>query len=165
MVEGDLAPELSDAELEQCYEQTRAKYEDRVKNVLRSIKTELESFSWFCSKIYAREDGEFVIAVSRDALHLTRDGEPDDLDVEIIIQILKSKEWDGTRGGTAFKTSVMSYGGNLVGGFLPFNFSDDVWVPVIDDVKVEGRMVLLEQVEPFTMVTLLRKWTKGKVAR
>lgn len=162
---GDLAPNLSNEALAQCHDQLRVKFEDRLKNVLTRIKIELESFSWFCSKIYELEDGVYAIGVSRDQDHLTRDGEPDELDVEIVAQLMDSMDWANIRGGASFNVNVLSYGGELVGGFTPFLFADSQWVPIIDEAQIEARMKLLEEQEPFGMVKLLQKWVKGKAAR
>lgn len=165
VVDGDLAPDLDDQDLDLCFEKIKIEYEDRLKNVLTHIKTELERFSWFCSKIYELEDGTYAIGVSRDASHLTRDGDPDEQDVEIIARLMNSKQWDGTRGGLSFNVDVTSFGGESVGGLTPFNWTEDVWVPAIDEDKVEARMQLIEKADPYSMVKLLQKWLKGKAAR
>jgi len=161
----DLAPDLDDSELTECYEKIKATYEDRLKNVLTGIKTELERFSWFCSKIYEQEDGRYAIGVSRDANHLTRDGDPDEQDVDVVAQILNSKDWDGTRGGISFNVDITSYGGEMIGGLTPYNYTDDVWVPVTDESRVECRIHLIENADPYDVVKLLQKWLKGRAAR
>jgi hypothetical protein len=159
----DLAPNLDECELYDRYEEIREQYRDRVKKVLLGLKEELERFSWYCSRNpYEMDAGEWAILVTRDPCHLGPQGQFDNLDVEIKALIMNSKEWDGTRGGTAFHISVTSYGGEIVGGFAPHNYSEDVWASVEDSLAVEERMKLLEQIDPTSMLNMLRKWIKGR---
>ncbi len=161
----DLAPDLDNSELEQCYEQNIVVFEDRMKNVLSAIKAELETFSWFCSKIYVLEVGEYAIGVSRDESHLTRDGESDELDTQLTFSFAKSKEVDGTRGGVSIKLELRSADGFRIATWLPYNLGDNKWVSITDEQKILKQMILAEKWEPFSVVTALRSWVKGKSAR
>lgn len=163
----DLASKLNDTELSECYEKIKITYEDRLKSILTGIKTELESFSWFCSKIYELADGLYAIGVSRDPSHLTRDGDPDERDVEVTVQVSESADWDeNVRGGVSFSIDAHSANGEYIGYITPLDITQDTWVPAIDAESIEARMVTIEMGHnPFDMIKLLRKWLKGKAPR
>lgn len=171
MVTKDFTPDLKESELIESYDRLKIKYRDRLKQILIPISEELKSFSWFCSKPSSIEDGQYVIAVSRDPKHVERDGDPDYLDVEISVHMLESEDWSNVRGGADFRITIVSYEGEKLGSFpftpefMPDLNKYDNWVGLLDEYMMEERLKNLETLEPYKIVLLLQKWMKGKAAR
>ncbi len=162
----DLTPDLTDEQLTDKLEEVRLKYEERLTKVLFAVKEELERFAWFCSTIFRIDESESSILVSRDKAHTERDAAFDAQDIEITARILDSRYWEGNvRGGVAFAVDADTYNGESIGGYVPYNYTEMLWVPVTDEYQVEQRMKMIERVNPMSMVQLLRKWQKGRLPK
>jgi len=168
MVKEDLAPNLEGPELMELYDRLKIEYSDRLRAMFGPIIEELKRFSWYCSKPFEVEDGQYAIAVSRDQAHLSKNGEPDDLDVEISAALLESEEWEDVRGGLDFSLTITSYGGDKIGRFpsvtLDFDRKSN-WAAISDYEEIEKRFKLIENVDPYHLVLMLQKMTKGKSAK
>lgn len=162
----DLTPELTQEELFQKNVEIRDLLRDRLRSLLRGIKSELESFSWFCSKIYVLEDGEFAIGVFRDQAKLLLESNFDSTDAEFVVRIVDSIESDRIRGGVTFHITARSFEGEILGTMTPPEFGGGIaWLSVTDAVGIEKRMTELGSVDPYKAVLILQKWQKGKFAK
>lgn len=68
----------------------------------------------------------------------------DDVGVDVSITILESEECDGSEGGCNFGLDLVEYGGIVVGGMVPFNFTEQVWIPREDADAVRARWAIFD---------------------
>lgn len=136
-------------------------YSDRLKKVLQKIKTELESFSWFCSDLFKIGDGEYAIVVSRNQEHLDMNAEKDNSDFEVKAETLVYSEPETNRFGMTFRLAMSSYEGD------PITFKDNLltanFQTFMSHKDVEKEMQNLEKYDPHQIVLAAQRWVKGKL--
>jgi len=65
--------------------------------------------------------------------------DPKNSDLGITVELMFSEDADGTEGGLNFSMGVCTVGGEIVSGFTPYNYTDDVWVKRSDDDAIKVR--------------------------
>jgi hypothetical protein len=68
-----------------------------------------------------------------------------DVGVDVSLIIAESQAYGDGEEGMNFSLDMVEYGGLIVGGCTPFNYSSDVWVDVADNDAVETRWTLFTQ--------------------
>lgn len=82
-------------------------------------------------------------------------GGPEDL-VDFSLTIAEAASYgDEPAEGINFAFDVVGYGGRLLGGITPYNYTPQVWVRVDDTAAVEARFRLIEEADLSTLTTLL----------
>ena len=85
------------------------------------------------------------------------DGEPDG-GVDVTIIIAESGVHDGVPGGINFMLDVVSYGGLVLGGVAPYNYTDAVWVPEKDEALVAERWnIFTSCIDPAAVIDEIEK--------
>jgi len=59
--------------------------------------------------------------------------------VDVTIHIAESEHHDGEENGCNFMLDIVAYGGAVIGGCAPYNFTSQVWVPRDDWAAVDAR--------------------------
>ena len=67
-----------------------------------------------------------------------------EIGVDVSITTLESEVNDGEENGLNFSLDVVGWGGTMIGGMTPFNYSDRVWVARDDADAVEERWNLFQ---------------------
>lgn len=69
----------------------------------------------------------------------------DDL-VDLTVELAEADEYEGddARGGINWGLDIVEYGGRILGGLTPFNYTDKCWVPMGHSGAVEERFAILE---------------------
>ena len=67
--------------------------------------------------------------------------------IDIRFTICESEHWDGEKGGVSFQLDITEFGGRVLGGFCPLNYTDKVWVSRKDKDAVEERFKLMERMD------------------
>jgi hypothetical protein len=131
-------------------EAIKGKYEQRILAVLSRIAETL------------REAGYTVndpIDLSCDqycwSLLVHGDGDEDTIDISFII--CESEEYDGEKGGVNFMLDIVEWGGRMLGGLTPFNYTDRCWVDRCDEGAVEERFAIFEAADPADIVPILER--------
>lgn len=63
--------------------------------------------------------------------------------VDISFQICESDAYEGTNEGINFCLNLVAYGGEVVGGFTPYNYTPQVWVNPRNKIAVDERFDLM----------------------
>jgi hypothetical protein len=72
----------------------------------------------------------------------------DDDGVDITVEISEERDYDDAEGyGINFGIDIVEYGGRILGGLAPYNFTPDVWVDSRDDNAVADRWKLIEDAD------------------
>ena len=114
-------------------------YIPRIKTMLDEVRKEALERGFQCDEPYDMTDEE----VRWNVLVRPADAKPEDeVGVDVSITILESEACDGTEGGCNFGLDMVEYGGVIVGGMVPYNYTEHVWVPRKDEGAVERRWVI-----------------------
>ena len=62
----------------------------------------------------------------------------DGVKVDVSFKICESEQYDGEKGGVNFSVDVVEFGGRILGGLTPFNYSDACWVDRRDADAIEN---------------------------
>jgi hypothetical protein len=130
------------------------KYKPRILRLLASIKAGCEEAGYVMDDPFEMSDEEYKWMLSGKISADDDDREPD---FDITITIAESRFNDGEdEFGINFSSSLVEYGGVIIGGCTPYNYSDDVWVSRKDPEAVEGRWRLFEGAcDPSDIVSLI----------
>ena len=73
----------------------------------------------------------------------------DDLEasVDVTFLICCSEDWDGKENGVNFAVDIVSYGGHVIGGLTPYNYTADVWVSRDNPEAIDERFSLMQQAD------------------
>lgn len=111
-------------------------YVPRIKTMLDEVRKEALERGFQCDEPYEMTDEEVRWCV----LVRPADAKPEEeVGVDVRISILESEPSDGTEGGCNFALEMVEYEGIVVGGMIPYNFTEHVWVPREDENAVETR--------------------------
>ena len=106
---------------------------NRVAKDIRQYSADAEN-SWEVSDVSDWTDEDLAVSF----LVNRTEGEP----IDITFRLLDAEAWDGTENGTSFSCDIVAESGRIVGGFHPYNYSDDCWVKPTDDSAVQERWEL-----------------------
>lgn len=131
-------------------------YVPRIKTMLDEVREEALERGFHCDESYEMTDEE----IRWNVLVRPAGAKPgDEIGVDVSITILESEPSDGTEGGCNFALEMVEYGGVIVGGFIPYNFTEHVWVRRDDENAVATRwsvfnehfsaMAVVDQIEKF----------------
>lgn len=127
-------------------------YGERVLALLARVRDELvkEGFTIAC------EPGEMFGDDYRWSLLVQRpDTDDEDNRVDITVQIAESRDYDGYDGGVSFTLDLVEWGGRILGGLAPYNYTDQCWVPMGRADEVEQRWSILEDSDVSTIPDLI----------
>jgi hypothetical protein len=140
--------------------QIKERYEARILAHLEQMRTALEDSGFKVGPVSEHSDQEyawwFLVYMPRE------EGEREEMqddDVDVEFSIFESLQNDGTTNGINFGLNVTAVGGAILGGFSPYNYTSDVWVPVDDDEAIEDRFLLHEDHPDLNgLVNLISEW-------
>jgi len=145
------------ADIESYYqdviEELSKTYVPKMKRLLAEVCRSARDEGLECSEPYDRSDEMFAWSV----VVYPRGGSEQD-GVDVTVQISESGVYEGEGGGLNFSMDLVSYGGEIVGGLTPYNYTSDVWVPVLDADAVEQRWDIFESgADPYEAVYLINE--------
>lgn len=86
-----------------------------------------------------------------------------DQGVDVSVELAQSDKYGGEEGGANFSLDVVAYGGEIVGGLTPFNYTEDVWVPIEDPKAVKARWQIFDNgVHPDSVIDVIRDYLKSR---
>lgn len=74
----------------------------------------------------------------------------DDYDrcADVTLELAEARDYDREDGyGFNFGLSIVAYGGEILGGFEPYNFTPEVWVDARDSEAVADRWAMFDQLD------------------
>lgn len=123
-----------------AYERQYSRLKDRMQKVVERIATELragglEVETW---ETNAEDYGFQLLAKPKDG------SDEDGIDMDLTIWDSGDAD-DGIYGQHGnFHCGITRYGGEILGGFTPYNYSERVWVDYTNDAEWDERMDLVE---------------------
>ena len=120
-------------------EAIKTKYEPRILALLLAIKARVESETdWEGCDPFEMHDDEY-----RWDMAFTRGGQTED-GVDVSFTIVESDAREGTQDGIAFTLDFVEYGGRMLGSMSPYNYTEDLWIPLDDAEGIEARFSMFE---------------------
>lgn len=119
------------------------RYQPKMKEALEEIRKEALERGYSCCEPYDLSDQTY-----RWSMLIKPPGmDPDEPNagVDVTLEIAESFAYDSDPGdvnGVNFSLDVVEYGGQIVSGFQPYNFTPLVWVPESDRDAIEERWTL-----------------------
>jgi hypothetical protein len=127
-------------------------YGPRILKIMESISTTIkEETSYNVSEISFMPYDEYRWNIVVDT-----DGDIENA-IDISFIIFDSEYSDGSENGVNFGIDIVWYGGEIVGGYTPYNYTDRCWVNIEDSEDVEDRFLLLENMDQSSIIPLLEK--------
>lgn len=134
--------------------QLKSTYGPKIEAILGEIQAAVNATGMSACDPFDMHDDEWRwdIAVYRDA---NQDGEPF---CDVYITIIESEINDGEKDGINFMLDAVEYGGRIIGGLCPYNYTEDIWVSRRDPEAVAERWRLFEDwCDPDTIVDSIVK--------
>lgn len=128
---------------------------ERMQDVLRELSTAFAEEGYIASPVYDRTDEEYGYAFIVSGGNLVEE-------VDVSLTLAESFSY-GDLDGVSFALDVVAFGGEIIGGLTPYNYTPDCWVPVDDAEAVSDRLAIIEQADTFKAVQLVRDWAEQKV--
>lgn len=142
-----------DEEYGRIIEAVRKEYEPKILGLLRNIGQVCQGAGLTAKEPYSMCDDEY-----RWSLTVYRDKAGKDLDsaVDISVVLAEGREYDGGDGfGINFGLSVVEYGGRILGGLEPFNYTPDVWVDARLPLLVKDRWQIMQDADMTAIPALI----------
>jgi hypothetical protein len=140
-------------------EQVKDKYAARILAVMNCIRTELQDAGFTVDEPWFSDgdDYRWEMVVHLADTPAGAETEIHDDDVDIAFKICESQEYDGTDAGVNFALDIVEFGGRVLGGLCPFNYSEDVWVPLDSEDAIEERFRIMEQADTSAIPSLIER--------
>lgn len=126
-------------------EHIRAKYEPRILSILDNIRQEIKAFD---SQLEVSETDDWTD--EEYTWNFTAGSWEDESDpniVDIRFTIVESDVREGSDEGISFMLDFTAYGGRPLGSFAPYNYSEQLWIPLDDEDGIEQRFAMFEQLD------------------
>jgi hypothetical protein len=136
-------------------ESVKDRYAARILKVLEGIRAELQAEGYTVDEPFDMHCDDYRWTMMVYVNSKPGDDEPTNDDVDITFQIAESEQFEGTEEGINFSIDVVEYGGRMLGGLTPYNYTGDVWVSLNDDAAIERRFSIFEQADPAEILSLL----------
>jgi hypothetical protein len=131
-------------------EAIKGKYEQRILAVLNRIAETLRKAGYTV-------DDPVDLSCDQYSWLLLVHGDGDQDTIDISFKICESEQYDGEEGGVNFALDIVEWGGRILGGLTPFNYTDRCWVDRSDEEAVEERFAIFEEADPADIVPILER--------
>lgn len=148
---------------EQLVTSIKDKYESRITAILTVLKTDLiENGGLTVEGPYEMHDEEYCWSIGGWVPGISDEPTEDALAFDARIEIVEQAVREGGGLGVTFSLSITGYGGEIIGGLHPYNYTDRVWVDATDEEEVEERFKILENAEIGEATALILEWLERK---
>lgn len=137
-------------------EPIKAKYEKRIIALLNAQRKVLRDEGIKTSRVYEMSDQEYAytyVIYDGKTHKYARNG-----DIDVTFTIAESENREGTDEGIAFALDLVEYSGLIVGGMTPYNYSDELWIPLSDEDAIEERFNLFERANNDSLLNLVQEF-------
>lgn len=130
------------------------RYETRVTAILNHMRDVLISVGFDVTEPYDMSDDCF-----RWNMGTKVDGAVGDGSIDFCVEMAEASDYgDNTEEqpyGINFGINIVEWGGLILGGLMPYNFTEWCWVDALNADAVEARFKLLEEADPWSILTVL----------
>lgn len=112
-------------------------YQPKMKELLEQVRTEAHERGYDCNEPGDMSDDHYRWFV----LVCPKGGEYEN-GVDVTVSAPESETFDGHEGGVNFSSDVVHYGGVILGGMCPYNYTEGCWVDRKDPEAIRERWEL-----------------------
>lgn len=109
-------------------------YRPKLRTLLEEVRAVAQSRGLECNEPCDMTDEDICWSV-----FVHPKGAPDESGVDVKVTACESQGYDGTEGGINFALEMVAYEGAIVGGFIPYNYTEQCWVDREDREAVKER--------------------------
>jgi hypothetical protein len=141
--------------------QIKERYEARILAHLERMRKALEHTGYKVGPTSEHSDLEyawwFLVYMPREEGEDGEETREDDVDIEFVIS--ESLQNTNETEGITFTLNITAAGGAILGGFSPYRYTSEIWVPVDDDEEIEDRFLLHEEyIDLDGLVRIINEW-------
>ena len=150
--------EMTIEEYEQGVEKVKETYGPIFLSALNQIKRAAERAGWTATDVweenYENYRWSFLVSpIARDF-----EGDEHESDIDVVYELIESKSLGNETEGVAWSLDISSYGGSIIGGFTPGNYTDDLWVDMRDDEAIKRRFGKVDQIDASGTIAQMYEW-------
>lgn len=134
------------------------KYRKRVEKIMEEIRQACVSAGWKVGKVWFNDADDYSWVMLVSTSNKPDGAEPDEADIDVTFKICESEQYDGEKNGVNFALDIVTYGGRILGGLTPYNYSDECWVDRRDKDEVEARFRIMEEADADGVVDVIREY-------
>lgn len=126
------------------------RYSSKMRGLLEQIAAACEDNGVYCDKPFDMSGDDYQWSMTAWRSRSDRMAKIPDNErcVEISVKIDESREYDGELpSGINFSVDIVEWGGRMLGGLAPFNYTDKVWVDARNREAVSDRWQILADAE------------------
>lgn len=140
--------------IDELLESVRDRYNDRILAFLSNVRASARALGYtFAHGPYEMSDDMYRWEI----VGRRPGGRGDDSLVDFSFTIVEARQMgDEPDDGVNFSFDVVEYGGRILGGISPYNFTSRVWVKASDAQALEERFRLLETSDMSGLADILR---------
>jgi len=121
-------------------DEVRQEYEPKIREILDGICKEARDRGYHCDGVDDVTDEEY-----QWSLFITPSEDDEERGVDISVTIVEAVvRGDDPEDGIAFSMDVVGRGGEIIGGFTPYNYGPDLWVSMSDEDAVDERWEIFD---------------------
>lgn len=135
-------------------------YEPKAIALLEQIKEVVQGAGFFTGSPVDMGGEELMwsLAVYRTEEAINDDSLAERDAIDITVKLCEQRQYEGGEGfGVNFSVDIVEFGGRILGGLSPYNYTPDVWVDGKDEQAVKDRWQLLADADIHGIPDLLRK--------
>lgn len=83
--------------------------------------------------------------------------------VDLTVELAESLGYEGTLAGVNVGLDIVAYGGAVLGGLCPYNYTDECWASLSDLHEVSRRMQIIEEADPLGAIALVDEYAARHV--
>jgi hypothetical protein len=136
---------------ETSIDRIKRKYQPRVKMLLQGVIDAANHYGLAVGPIIGTSDEDYAWSF------FVNDPKNEEKEAEVKVTLAESETWDGTTGGVNFMLDVDGRD-EKIGGMIPYNYTDEVWVRRSKPEAIEARWRLFDEgVDPGAIVDSIQE--------
>lgn len=146
-----------DEAYDKLMESVAAEYGPKALDLLKRVAAVCEEHRLAVNEPYdlSTDDYRWAMRVWRGL-----DRTQDEGSVDVTVEIAEEREYERGDGyGLNFGLEIVEWGGRILGGFAPYNYTPDVWVDARNPSELADRWSLLENVDLHSIPLLILEGT------
>lgn len=153
---------MSGDEYDKVIDAIYAEYAPKMQAVLDNVRSLLvNEMGWWAGDSYDLSDEEYEWRFSAAP---TEANQGDDPAIDVSLTLGEARVFgdeDRAPFGVSFRLDIVGYGGRIIGGFAPYNYTDQCWVDGSDADAVAERWQLVEDADLSSIPALINEYREA----
>lgn len=134
------------------------RYGSKMRDLLKQIAEACEESGVYCGEPFDMSGDDYQWSMMAWRTRSDRAAKLHERGIDITVQIAESREYDGEKPtGINFGLDIVEWGGRMLGGLTPFNYTEDCWVDARDREAVSDRWKILSDADVSEIPHLIKE--------